>query len=683
MAPPISISLGFFLVCLVSKSHSLNFIFNGFNQRNLRLAGDSAMQGQAIRLTSTTKNIFGDAFYPYPVQFFNNTSSPRHISSFSTHFVFLIVPSGSNKGGHGIAFTVAPSMEFPGAEAGHYFGLLNESNEGNKSNHLFMVEFDTVNGYTEGLDSEGNHVGVNINDFLSVESEPGAYYLNGTDRERDFNLESGEPIQAWIDFDGLNGVLNVTISPLSEPKPNRPLISRYMGLNELFLENMYVGFSAATGEKTSSHYILAWSFNSNGIAPKLNLSTLTIPPTETPIPPRERKSPSSRLRIHALFGALWALVLLLLVALFFIVMYRRRLVFESLEDWELDCPHRFNYKDLYLETKGFRNSELLGKGGFGAVYKGVLPSTGAEVAVKKIGSNNSRQGMREFAAEIESLGRLRHKNLVNLQGWCKRENDLLLVYDYIPNGSLYSLLFKPQSSLVLSWEQRYNILKGIAAGLLYLHEEWTQVVIHRDIKSSNVLIDEHMNGRLGDFGLARLYDHEENSHTTHVVGTIGYIAPELAQTGKASKSSDVFAYGVLLLEVASGKGSVVSDPNKGRIMLVDWVFERAQAGRILDAVDLKLGSGYDVEEMEMVLGLGLFCCHPIADARPTMRQIARYLNGDDLLPGIDNLGSYRYLNAQETMSRFMGVLLGNSNTRPPYRSSSVVEMSSNSIQYGR
>ncbi|XP_057461976.1 lectin-domain containing receptor kinase VI.3-like [Actinidia eriantha] len=676
MAPPISISLVFFLLCLVSKSHSLNFTFNGFNQSSLRLAGDSAMQDRAVRLTSRTKNIFGRAFYPSPVQFFNNTSSPRNISSFSTHFVFLIAPSGSNKGGHGIAFTVAPSMEFPGAEAGHYLGLLNESNEWNKSNHLFVVEFDTVNGYKEALDSEGNHVGVNINNFFSVESEPAAYYLNGTDRKRDFSLESGEPIQAWIDFDGLNGVLNVTISPLSEQKPIRPLISRYLGLNQLFLENMYVGFSAATGKKTSSHYILAWSFNSNGIAPKLDLSTL-------PIPPKVKKSPSSRLRIHALIGALSALVLLLLVALFFVVMYRRRLVFESLEDWELDCPHRFNYKDLYLATKGFRNSELLGKGGFGEVYKGVLPSTGAEVAVKKIGSNNSRQGMREFAAEIESLGRLRHKNLVNLQGWCKRENDLLLVYDYIPNGSLDSLLFKPQNGHVLSWEQRYNILKGIAAGLLYLHEEWTQVVIHRDIKSSNVLIDSDMNGRLGDFGLARLYDHKENSHTTHVVGTIGYIAPELAQTGKASTSSDVFAYGVLLLEVASGRRSVVSDPSKGRIMLVDWVFERAQAGQILDAVDLKLGSGYDVKEMEMVLGLGLFCCHPIAEARPTMRQIARYLNGDDLLPGIDKLGSDVYLNAQAKMSRFMGMFLGDSNATSSYRSSSAVEMSSSSIQGGR
>ncbi|PSS34711.1 Lectin-domain containing receptor kinase [Actinidia chinensis var. chinensis] len=676
MAPPISISLVFFLLCLVSKSHSLEFTFNGFNQSDLRLAGDSAMKDRAVRLTSTTKNIFGRAFYPSPVQFFTNTSSARNISSFSTHFVFLIAPSGSSRGGHGIAFTVAPSMEFPGAKAGHYLGILNESNEENKSNRLFMVEFDTVNGYKEASDSEGNQVGVNVNNFLSIESEPAAYYRDGTDRKRDFRLESGNPIQAWIDFDGLSGVLNVTVAPDSEPKPSRPLISRPLSLNQLFLENMYVGFSAATGEKTSSHYILAWSFNSNGIAPELDLSTL-------PIPPKVKKSPSSRLRIHALIGALSAVVLLLLVALFFVVMYRRRLVFESLEDWELDCPHRFSYKDLYLATKGFRNSELLGKGGFGAVYKGVLPSTGAEVAVKKIGSNNSRQGMREFAAEIESLGRLRHKNLVNLQGWCKRENDLLLVYDYIPNGSLDSLLFKPRSGLILTWEQRYNILKGIAAGLLYLHEEWTQVVIHRDIKSSNVLIDGDMNGRLGDFGLARLYDHQENSHTTHVVGTIGYIAPELAQTGKASTSSDVFAYGVLLLEVASGRGSVVSDPNKGRIMLVEWIFELAQAGRILDAVDLKLGSGYDVKEMEMVLGLGLFCCHPIADARPTMRQIARYLNGDDLLPGIDKLGSDVYLNAQAKMSRFMGVFLGESNTTSLHGSSSAVEMSSSSIQGGR
>lgn len=180
--------------------------------------------------------------------------------------------------------------------------------------------------------------------------------------------------------------------------------------------------------------------------------------------------------------------------------------------------------------------------------------------------------MREFVAEIESLGRLRHKHLVNLQGWCKQKNDLLLVYDYIPNGSLDTPLFNRKDNFVLSWARRFDIIKGIGAGLLYLHEEWEQVVIHRDVKSSNVLIDAEMNARLGDFGLARLYDHGTASHTTNVVGTIGYIAPELARNGKASTSTDVFAFGVLLLEIATGRRPTDS----GNFFLVDWVMECRQ-----------------------------------------------------------------------------------------------------------
>ncbi|CAI0547203.1 unnamed protein product [Linum tenue] len=144
-------------------------------------------------------------------------------------------------------------------------------------------------------------------------------------------------------------------------------------------------------------------------------------------------------------------------------------------------------------------------------------------------------------------------------GWCKQRSDLLLVYDYIPNGSLDFFLYGGGGQRCLSWEQRFRVLKGIAAGLLYLHEEWEQVVIHRDVKSSNVLIDGEMNGRLGDFGLARLYNHRTAaSHTTNVVGTVGYIAPESARTGKASTRSDVFAFGVLLLETASGRGRLAT-----------------------------------------------------------------------------------------------------------------------------
>ncbi|XP_047158635.1 lectin-domain containing receptor kinase VI.4-like [Vigna umbellata] len=255
----------------------------------------------------------------------------------------------------------------------------------------------------------------------------------------------------------------------------RRLMLFVFGLN--MMESMFFGFSASIDKrKASAHYILGWSFALNGVAPPLDYALLPKPP------PKEKHSQSFPW-IKVIIGMLSALTFILLCLFLYVTLYKRYMVFETLEDWEMDCPHRFRYRDLHLATKGFVESQLIGVGGFGSVYKGVLPRTGTEVAVKRI-LRTPAKGMREFAAEIESLGRLRHKNLVNLQGWCKHKNDLLLVYDYIPNESLDSLLFS--RSFVLDWDQRFRILKGVGAGLLYLHEEWEQVVIHKDVKSSNI-----------------------------------------------------------------------------------------------------------------------------------------------------------------------------------------------------
>ncbi|PIN26308.1 Serine/threonine protein kinase [Handroanthus impetiginosus] len=653
-------------------SQSLEFTYNGFNNSNLDLdlAGATIVKPSgALRLTNKSHHVIGHAFYPDPIPMFNNGPNA---SSFSTHFVFQIVPSSSNRGGYGLAFTLSPSPRFPDAEDGHYLGVFNRSNDGNSANHIFMVEFDTVNGYNETSDKDGNHVGININGMNSLASKPASYYVEGTPaKEEEVHLEDDRPIQAWIEYDGLNKVIHVTVFPEGVSKPRRPLMSASIDLSPVLVKNVYAGFSAATGYDSSSHYILGWSFRLNGNADPLDLFRLPVVPVEKPS--------SSNVKVkRALLATFSAVLFILLVALVGILFYRRVVRFEVLEDWELDCPHRFKYKDLYKATKGFKESEKIGVGGFGAVYKGVLPAIRAEVAVKKIISNNPLQGMREFAAEIESLGRLRHKNLVNLQGWCKNKNDLLLVYDYVPNGSLDSLLYKGG---FLTWEQRFNILKGVASGLLYLHEEWDQVVIHRDVKSSNVLIDRDMNAKLGDFGLARLYDHGKNSHTTNVVGTIGYIAPELTRIGKASKMTDVFAYGILLLEVACGRAPVVHEMYQN-VILVDWVVECMQKGNILDAVDEKLDSMYAVEEMELVLGLGLLCSHPKAEVRPSMRQVLKYLNGDELLPLFDRLSSAGSRRVNEISSRFLALgLSGSISTTTWYQS--VGTMSSSSFDSGR
>ncbi|XP_031489601.1 L-type lectin-domain containing receptor kinase SIT2-like [Nymphaea colorata] len=249
----------------------------------------------------------------------------------------------------------------------------------------------------------------------------------------------------------------------------------------------------------------------------------------------------------------------------------------------MDYPHRLPYKKIYRATKGFK--EELGKGGFGSVYKGVLPRSKIEVAVKRV-SHGSKQGMREFVAELSSLGRMRHRNLVQLHGWCRRGEDLLLVYEFMQNGSLDSHLFGTKESR-LSWEQRFKILKGIAFGLLYLHEEWEQVVVHRDVKASNVLLD-----------------------------------------------------GALLQEVACGRRPIEPERPSEEMILVELVHSMWKGGRILDAMDKRLGTSFVVEEAELVLKLGLLCSQSAPESRPNMRQLTQFLNGDVPLQDLkrQNLG---------------------------------------------
>jgi serine/threonine protein kinase len=322
----------------------------------------------------------------------------------------------------------------------------------------------------------------------------------------------------------------------------------------------------------------------------------------------------------------------------FLLVRRHRRYAELHEDWELEFgPHRFSYKDLFHATEGFNYSNLLGIGGFGRVYKGVLPMSKTEIAVKRV-SHESKQGMKEFISEVVSLGRLQHRNLVQLLGYCRRKGELLLVYDYMSNGSLDKYLHDHQEGhqhTLLDWALRIQIIKGVASGLSYLHEDWEKVVIHRDIKASNVLVDSEMNARLGDFGLARLYDHGGGADpkTTHVVGTIGYIAPELGRTGKASPLTDVFAFGIFILEVACGQRPIIKQLTQDSdALLADWVLHHWQNGSLTETVDTRLEGNYDTDEASMVLKLGLLCSHPFMDARPSMRQVTQYLDGDIALP---------------------------------------------------
>lgn len=614
-----SFSALIFLLIIPVSSQLNEFLYSGFKDAatNITLSGVAEIQKNGIlRLTNETSRLLGHAFYPSPFKFKNSSNGTA--LSFSTCFVFVIVPEYPNLGGHGLAFTIATTKDLK-ALPSQYLGLLNSSVV-NLTNHLFAVEFDTVQDFEFG-DIDDNHIGIDLGSLKSNASASAAYYTGDSDSSKqDLNLKGGKPIQVWIDYDSVQNVVNVTISPTSK-KPKIPILSSHVDLSSLFEEYMYVGLSASTGLLASSHYMLGWSFKLNGQAPALDLSSL-------PSLPAGHKKQYTGLVIGVSAAVVVFVIISISTAIYLIRKIKNA---DIVEDWELEMgPHRYSYQELKKATNSFSDKVLLGKGGFGEVYKGILPDSKIEVAVKRI-SKESTQGLREFVSEIASIGRLRHRNLVQLLGWYRRRDDFLLVYDYMANGSLDKFLFE-EPKMILNWEQRFKIIKDVASGLLYLHEGYEQVVIHRDIKASNVLLDDELNGRLSDFGLARLYEHGANPNTTRVVGTLGYLAPELPRTGKATESSDVYAYGALLLEVVCGRRPIEPKALPEELVLVDLVWEKFREGRALDVIDPKLNGGYNESEVMMVIKLGLMCSHNAPMARPSMRQVVRYLDEEVGIP---------------------------------------------------
>ncbi|XP_066373549.1 L-type lectin-domain containing receptor kinase SIT2-like [Miscanthus floridulus] len=416
-------------------------------------------------------------------------------------------------------------------------------------NHIFAVELDTIQN-SEFKDINDNHIGININSLHSIQSQGAGFYDDKNGMFKNMSLISHEVMQVWVEYDGGTTQIHVTLAPIKMAKPNRPLVSAIYNLSTVLTDTAYVGFSSSTGVINSKYCLLGWSFS-------MGNTTLEIDITKLPKLPRVGSRSPSKVLMIVLPTAIASFIFVTGTA--FILLAQRKLANnELLEDWEVEFgPHRFTYKDLFLATKGFKNKNVLGAGGFGKVYKGILPTSKLEIAVKRL-SHDSKQGTKEFITKIVSIGHLRHRNLVQLLGYCRRKSELLLVYDYMPNGSLDKFLYCAHDKPSLDWATRFHIIKGAACGLLYLHEKWDKVVIHRDIKASNALLDSEFNGRLGDFGLAKSYNHGTDPQTTRVVGTMGYLAPELVRMGKASPLTDVFAFGTFLLEVTCGHRPVES-----------------------------------------------------------------------------------------------------------------------------
>ncbi|CAM0948966.1 unnamed protein product [Alopecurus aequalis] len=297
-------------------------------------------------------------------------------------------------------------------------------------------------------------------------------------------------------------------------------------------------------------------------------------------------------------------------------------------------PKRFRYGELAIATDNFSDENKLGEGGFGSVYRGLLKDMNLEVAIKRV-SKGSKQGRKEYASEVSIISRLRHRNLVQLIGWCHGGSELLLVYELMPNGSLDIHLYGGNNVAVLPWPVRHEIVLGLGSALLYLHQEWEQCVLHRDIKPSNIMLDASFAAKLGDFGLARLVDHGRGSHTTVLAGTMGYMDPECMMTGKTNAESDVYGFGVVLLEIACGRRPLVTAQHEDDTMhLAQWVWDWYGRGRILDAADERLEGEFNSKEMECVMIVGLWCAHPDRSLRPSIRQAVNMLRFEAALPSL-------------------------------------------------
>ncbi|KAF3457330.1 hypothetical protein FNV43_RR01987 [Rhamnella rubrinervis] len=291
----------------------------------------------------------------------------------------------------------------------------------------------------------------------------------------------------------------------------------------------------------------------------------------------------------------------------------------------------FDIRTLITATDNFSATNMLGKGGFGSVYKGQLLN-GQEIAVKRL-SKHSGQGMQEFKNEVTVIAKLQHRNLVRLLGCCIHKEEKMLIYEYLPNKSLDHFIFDSTRRADLDWSKRFEIICGIARGILYLHQDSRLKIIHRDLKASNVLLDASMNTKISDFGMAKIFGEDQiQANTNRIVGTYGYMSPEYAMHGLYSTKSDVFSFGILLLEIISSRKSTECINGSHFPNLIGHVWELWNDGRVFDIVDPALCQPFSTDEVSRCIHIGLLCVQEAATKRPTMSDVIFMLANETSLP---------------------------------------------------
>nr|XP_012466271.1 unnamed protein product [Gossypium raimondii] len=520
--PPYFLILLVFLIHCSIQVSSFRFKFSTFEIDHMKqlILSNSSIVEHALQVTpdhqgNSIENKSGRAVYKKPFRLWKDSHT---IASFNTTFV-LNIKKITSPGGEGLAFIIAGNSTLPPNSTGKWLGIVNSDPKGSP---VVAVEFDTRKSDDQDLDD--NHIGLDINSINSNASVSLTHF--------GFNISGNHDLSVLLQYDGQNLTVRV----------NETLVlSQRLDLSSYLPKKVFVGFSASTSNETQLNCVKSWEFSGTGLGGEGNLLWVA-----------------------------WIMIPVVILVLFMgvlLYLYRRTGPIE--EDFEGAqrniedeirrsdfAPKKFRFSELKQATGNFSPKNKLGKGGFGTVYKGSWGNK--EVAVKRV-SKKSNQGKQEFIAEVTTIGNLNHKNLVKLIGWCYERRELLLVYEYMPNGSLDKFIFcDEKASMVesrLNWEQRQNIIRGAAQALEYLHNGCQKRVLHRDIKASNIMLDSEFIAKLGDFGLARtIHEKEKPYHSTiEIAGTPGYMAPETFLISRATVETDVYSFGVLILEVVCGR----------------------------------------------------------------------------------------------------------------------------------
>ncbi|XP_021811628.1 putative receptor-like protein kinase At4g00960 isoform X2 [Prunus avium] len=348
---------------------------------------------------------------------------------------------------------------------------------------------------------------------------------------------------------------------------------------------------------------------------------------DIPVSKEAKKKSNTKQTVIIIVVVLVVFVTIFSSICFFFRVKKRRVELEqdeNSEDVSLVESLQYDFETVRSATDDFSDANKLGQGGFGAVYKGRL-ANGTYIAVKRL-SKNSEQGDREFKTEVTLVAQLQHRNLVRLLGFCLKAGERILIYEYVPNTSLNHFIFDPIDQAHLDWETRYKIIGGIARGLLYLHEDSRLRIIHRDLKPSNILLDEDMNPKIADFGMARLFMMDQTQGDTQtIVGTYGYMAPEYAIHGRFSVKSDVFSFGVLVLEILSGKRINSFRNRENEEDLLSYAWRNWRDDTVANIMDPKLTTGLGIEMMRCI-HIGLLCVQENVASRPSMASVVSMLN---------------------------------------------------------